>query len=123
MTLMNIEQNEIAKYQHQAWGYRKMKLGRTFHLDENCNKEAEIFTSRKHDMDYFTVDGVILRTGYRDKIDWYLLPLRESLDNGADFLWNHYKGANDASIAVNITMDDKLFRMTVRNSNDKNISV
>jgi hypothetical protein len=46
----------------------------------------EIFTSRKHSMDYFTVDGVILRTGYSDKRDWYLLAIRELLDNAADFL-------------------------------------
>ena len=44
-----------------------MKSG---HLDENNigeslppSLEKDIFTSRKHGMDYFTVDGVILRTG------------------------------------------------------------
>ena len=35
---------------------------------------SEISTSRKHSMDYFTVDGVSLRTGYQDKRYWYLLP-------------------------------------------------
>ena len=74
-------------------------------------------------MHYFTVDGVILRTGYKNRLDWYLLPIREMLDNDADFLWKNYKGADKASITVNVTIDDKLFRLTVRNSNDKNIPV
>ena len=56
--------------------------------------QQEIFTSRKHGMDYFTVDGLVLRTGYKNKRDWYLLPIREMLDNDADFLWEYYKGAN-----------------------------
>ena len=85
--------------------------------------QQEIFTSRKHGMDYFTVDGLVLRTGYKNKRDWYLLPIREMLDNDADFLWKYYKGANNASITVNVTMDDKLFRIMIRNSNDKNIPV
>ncbi len=76
----------------------------------------DIFTSRKHGMDYFTVDGVILRTGYKNKRDWYLLPIREMLDNDADFLWKYYKVSSNASIIVNVTMDDKLFRIIVRNS-------
>ena len=108
-------------------GHVSMKSG---HLDENNigeslppSLEKDIFTSRKHGMDYFTVDGVILRTGYKNKLDWYLLPIREMLDNDTDYLWKYYKGANNASISVNVTMDDELFRVTVRNSNDKNIPV
>ena len=83
----------------------------------------DIFTSRKHGMDYFTVDGVILRTGYKNKRDWYLLPIREMLDNNADFLWKYYKGSSNASIIVIVTLDDKFFRIKVRNSNDRNIPV
>ncbi len=107
-----------------------MKVSRTNHLDENRNEKEvpptpkkEIFTSRKHSMDYFTVDGVTLRTGYKNKRDWYLLPIREMLDNDADFLWKYYRGADNASITVSVTMDDELFRVTVRNSNEKNIPV
>ena len=74
-------------------------------------------------MDYFTVDGVILRTGYRNKADWYLLPIREILDNDTDFLWKYYKGADDTYVNVDITKDDKLFRIKIRNSNYKNIPV
>lgn len=85
--------------------------------------EKDIFTSRKHGMDYFTVDGVILRTGYKNKRDWYLLPIREMFDNDADFLWKYYKGSSNASIIVDVIMDDKLFRIKVRNSNDRNIPV
>jgi len=71
----------------------------------------EIFSSRKHSMDYVTVNGVMLRTGYHDKRDWYLLCIKESLDNSIDFLWKNYQGADDATVAVDITMDysQKLF--------------
>jgi hypothetical protein len=83
----------------------------------------EIFTSRKHSMDYFTVDGVILRTGYSDKRDWYLLAIRELLDNAADFLTKSYKGADNASISVDIYKNDNIFRLKVKNSNSKDIAV
>jgi hypothetical protein len=104
-----------------------MKSG---HLDEKViekrlppSLERDIFTSRKHGMDYFTVDGVILRTGYKNMRDWYLLPVREIMDNGADFLWKYYKGAANASITVDVEMDNEQFRLKIRNSNDKNIPV
>ena len=108
-----------------------MDNSKRIHLDENNFKKVmspltikkEIFTSRKQSMDYFTVQGVILRTGYKNKRDWYLLPIREMLDNDADFLWNNYKGSNNVSIMVNVTMDNELFRLTIRNSNPKNITV
>ena len=99
-------------------------------LDENDgNKQSkdeppppEISTSRKHSVDYFTKDGFILRTGYSDIRDWYLLPIREGLDNGIDFLWKHYRG-RDTSINVDIYKNDKLFRVRIRNSNPKDIPV
>jgi hypothetical protein len=74
-------------------------------------------------MDYVTVDGVILRTGYSNKRDWYLVCIRELLDNAADFLWEFYKGSKNAAIIVEIFKDDKLFRLKVRNSNDNDIPV
>ena len=99
-------------------------------LDENDgNKQSkdeppppEISTSRKHSVDYFRKDGFILRTGYSDIRDWYLLPIREGLDNGIDFLWKHYRG-RDTSINVDIYKNDKLFRVRIRNSNPKDIPV
>lgn len=74
-------------------------------------------------MDYFTVDGVILRTGYKNKRDWYLLPIRELLDNSADFLWKYYKGSDNAAISVSVHMDNDYFVLTLRNSNAANKSV
>jgi hypothetical protein len=74
-------------------------------------------------MDYVTVDGVILRTGYSNKRDWYLVCIRELLDNAADFLWEFCKGSKNADIIVEIFKDDKLFRLKVRNSNDNDIPV
>ena len=83
----------------------------------------DIFSSRKHSMDYFTVDGVILRTGYSNKRDWYVLCIRELLDNAADFLSVKYIGADDTFIDVDIFKDDNLFRLKVTNSNYNNTSV
>jgi hypothetical protein len=74
-------------------------------------------------MDYFTRDGVILRTGYDNIAYWYLLCLKELWDNAADFLAKHYKGADDTQIITKIHKDDNLFRITVRNSNYKDIKV
>ena len=84
---------------------------------------GEIYTAGKHSMDYFTVDGVILRTGYSHKYMWYLLCIRELLDNDADFLTKNFKGASDVLIFVQISKDDDYFRLKVRNSNYKNIRV
>jgi hypothetical protein len=69
-------------------------------------------------MDYFTVDGVNLRTGYTNKLHWYLLPIRELLDNACDFLWKHYRGSRDTTIAVIIHLSNELFHLTIRNSNN-----
>ena len=74
-------------------------------------------------MDYVTVNGVILRTGYANKSDWYLLGIKEPLDNAIDFLWKNYPGSADAYITVDITKDDLLFHITVRNTNSRNIPV
>ena len=83
----------------------------------------EIFSSIKHSMDYVTVNGVILRTGYANKSDWYLLVIKELLDNATDFLWKNYPGSADAYITVDITKDNSLFHIRVRNTNSRNIPV
>jgi hypothetical protein len=104
-------------------------------LDQNLEKsippttsasnpeQKDILTLRKHSMDYFTRDGVILRTGYDNIAYWYLLCLKELWDNAADFLTKYYKGADDTQIITKIHKDDKLFRISVRNSNYKDIEV
>jgi hypothetical protein len=83
----------------------------------------DIFSSRKHSMDYATLNGVILRTGYANKIDWYLLLIKELLDNAIDFLWKNYPGSADATVIVDIMMDDLSFHIKVRNTNSRNIPV
>jgi hypothetical protein len=84
----------------------------------------EIFSSQKHSMDYVTVQGVILRTGYHNKRDWYLLCIKELLDNAVDFLWKRYQGASDAAIDVRIEKTSgSLFRIKIRNTNNKNFEV
>lgn len=101
-------------------------------LDNNKSKSVpplhsaeskEIFSSRKHSMDYVTVDGVILRTGYAIKSDWYLLLIKELLDNATDFLWKKYQGVDNAGINVEISINDSLFHIKVRNTNSKNFPV
>ena len=99
-------------------------------LDDNLIKNkpkyipppSEISTSRKHSMDYFTKDGFILRTGYSDKRDWYLLPIKEGLDNSIDFLWKHCRGEN-AYVNVDVTRDDAFLHIRIRNSNPKDVQV
>ena len=73
-------------------------------------------------MDYFTKEGFILRTGYTDMKDWYLLPIREGLDNAIDVVWKHCRGEN-VTISVDIIKDDNFFRIKIRNPNPRNIPV
>ena len=87
----------------------------------NSTPTPDIFSSRKHSMDYVTADGVILRTGYANKSDWYLLRIKELLDNAIDFLWKNYSGSADASVTVEITTDDSLFHIKIRNTNSRNV--
>src|SRR5918996_1135949 len=83
----------------------------------------EISTFRKLSMDYFTADGVTLRTGFSDIVYWYLLCIRELLDNSVDFLINNYRGCDDTVITVEIFKDDKIFYLKVKNSNYNNLQV
>jgi hypothetical protein len=83
----------------------------------------EISTYRKHSLDYFTRDGVILRTGFSNLGDWFLLCIRELLDNAIDFLVRNYQGADNCVIYVEIFKDDNFFRLKVRNSNHNNFRV
>src|SRR5215203_4318143 len=84
----------------------------------------DIFSSRKHNMDYVDVRGVVLRTGYADKTHWYLLCIKELLDNCTDFLWKEYQGDKDAAVSVEITLtSDSLFHLKIRNTNSKNIRI
>jgi hypothetical protein len=96
-----------------------------FYLDENDGKDQskysppppEISSYRKHSMDYFTRDGVILRTGFSNPVHWFLLCIRELLDNAIDFLVRYYQGADNCVITVDIFKDDDIFRLKVKNSN------
>ena len=81
----------------------------------------DIFSFKKHNMDYFTVNGVILRTGYADKKYWYTLCIKEFLDNGVDFIWKYYQGYDDTNITVYITKDDSVLHIKIRNSNSRNV--
>jgi hypothetical protein len=72
-------------------------------------------------MEYFTKQGVLMRTGLDDIVLWYLLCVRELLDNATDFLTKNYKGADDTVITTTIFKDDKVFRLKIRNSNYKDI--
>jgi hypothetical protein len=83
----------------------------------------DIFSFKKHSMDYFTVIGVILRTGYADKKYWYTLCIKELLDNAVDFLWKYYQGYNDTSVLVYVTKNDSLLHIKIRNSSSQKIPV
>lgn len=91
---------------------------------QHQQQDKDIFSFKKHSMDYFTVNGVVLRTGYRDPKYWYILCIKELLDNAVDFLWKHYRGHKDASVTAHIMMNDSLLHIKIRNSNSsKNIPV
>ncbi|MDQ3967066.1 MAG: hypothetical protein M3275_01575 [Thermoproteota archaeon] len=74
-------------------------------------------------MDYVQPEGIIKRTGYTDKKDWYLLVIKELFDNAVDWLWKEYPGAADSKITAKITLDKRNFNCKIRNSNPKNIVV
>ena len=102
-----------------------------FHLGENDGMDQakdlppspEISSYRKHSMDYFTRDGVILRTGFSIITHWVLLCIRELLDNAVDFLVRYYQGADNCVITVNVFKDDNIFRLKVKNSNYNNYEI
>lgn len=82
----------------------------------------DIYSSKRHGMNYVTVDGVKLRTGYDHKKDWYMLCLKELLDNAVDFLWSRYQGASNAAIIVYIEMtNNSRLLVKVKNTNPNNI--
>ena len=74
-------------------------------------------------MDYYTRDGVILRTGLSNLIDWFLLCVRELLDNAIDFLLRYYQGYDNCVISVEIFKDDNFFHLKVKNPNPNNLRV
>jgi hypothetical protein len=75
-------------------------------------------------MDYVTEEGIIKRTGYTDKKDWYLLVIKELIDNAIDWKWKYCQGRDDSKITVEITITkDRLFKCKVRNTNLENIPV
>jgi hypothetical protein len=96
---------------------------------DNCNgrneddNDEEIFSSRKHLMDYVTEEGIIKRTGYTNKKDWYILVLKELIDNAIDWLWQYYQGRDDSEITIQVSFDDKIFNCKVRNTNPENVPV
>jgi hypothetical protein len=92
--------------------------------DDDDNEQEEIFSSRKHMMDYVTEDGIIKRTALTDKKHWYKLVIKELIDNAIDWLWKHYQGRDDLTITIEITLTkDNLFKCKVRNSNPDNIPI
>jgi len=103
------------------------------HVDKQNEKESkkvtpspppstcDIFSYKKHSMDYFTINGVVLRTGYADKKYWYILVIKELLDNAVDFLWKYYRGYSDTSVTFFVTKKNSLLHLKIRNSNSRNI--
>jgi hypothetical protein len=74
-------------------------------------------------MDYVTEEGIIKRTGYTNKKDWYILVLKELVDNAIDWLWQYCQGRGDSKITLQVTFDNQTFNCKVRNTNPENIPV
>jgi hypothetical protein len=91
---------------------------------DDDNDEEEIFSSKRHMMDYVTEDGIIKRTALTDKKYWYLLVIKELIDNAIDWLWKEYQGRDDSKITIEITLTkDNLFKCKVTNTNPDNIQI
>jgi hypothetical protein len=73
---------------------------------------------RKHSRNYFTVEGIIRRTGLSNKRYWYIVTIEELLDNAVDFEQKYYKGHKDTTITLYVTKikRDSLLHIKVRNT-------
>lgn len=75
-------------------------------------------------MDYVQEEGIIKRTGLTNKRDWYLLVVKELIDNAIDWMWEVYQGRDDLKITIEITLTkDGLFKCKISNNNPENIPV
>jgi hypothetical protein len=90
---------------------------------QKLNPPLDIFSSRKHSMDYVTKDGVVLRTGYASVVYWYILVVKELLDNAVDFLWKYYPGSANEAIDTSISKNDEVIHIKGSNTNEKNFTV
>lgn len=90
--------------------------------------KGPLTTSTKQSTGYITVSGIESETSYQEK-DWPRFSLKELMENAYDFLNDYYssesKEARKIAIGISIELVKKpyLFRLTVRNSNTKNITV
>jgi hypothetical protein len=82
---------------------------------------------RRHSMDYVDPGQIASETGYTDKRDWYLLILKELMDNPIDFLQTNYKGSMNEKITIRIAIDAERslfhYKITNTNSNPKEYPV
>jgi len=82
-------------------------------------QDATISSFRRHSMDYVDHIQIASETGYTDKRDWYLLILKELMDNPLDFLQTNYKGSINEKITIRIAIDAEhsLFHYMFANTN------
>lgn len=85
----------------------------------------DIASFKKHSREYFTVEGIIRRTGLSNKRHWYLIAIEELLDNAIDFLQKNYKGDSTTTITLYVTKlkRDSLLHIKIRNTHTKPIQV
>ena len=85
-------------------------------------EDKEIFSFKSHNMQYFDSQGVKERTGYGEPKDWYLMVIKELLDNAVDYLQKNYRGSKDALVTAifTISKDGSKINYEVRNSNPHN---
>jgi hypothetical protein len=83
--------------------------------------EESVSSYRRHSMDYVDPVQIASQTGYTDKRDWYLLIIKELIDNAVDFLQTNYKGSINEKITIKIRVDAEnlLFYYKVANTNSK----
>lgn len=81
----------------------------------------DIASFKKHSRNYFTVEGIIRRTGLSNKIHWYIVIIEELLDNAVDFIQKYYRAHKDTTITLYVTKikRDSLLHIKIRNTHTK----
>jgi hypothetical protein len=90
-----------------------------------------VFTSTRRSTGYLTVSGIQSETSCLE-LDWPIFALKESMDNGFDFLNDYYpnegKESRNIAVCIKIQPGDQntrrdILRLSVRNSNVRDVPV
>jgi hypothetical protein len=121
----DLTQTRQAKHQdvskkHQQSDKQKHK---DKHKDQKKKKEeAELFSFKSNNMQFFLSQGMKEATGYGEPKHWYFVIIKEPLDNAIDWLRDNYRGSDKERVTASFTINEDYskFNCKVRNSNPAN---